>query len=364
MEDSKDNPLVTVVIPMFNAYPFIGEMLECMIHQTYTNWELIIVDDGSTDGCVGTVDKFAKNDARIKLIRRPENRKKGGNTCRNIGLENANGEYIIWFDADDLVASYCLEQRVDFLISNKAIDIGVSPLIKFHKIPYDYNGSCIGFYPEEKVIKKFLANTPYFLVVTNIYRIQSLKEANICWDENLKSHQDVDMNLECFYKDLRISSIPDAKIDYFWRVSGNPESVSKKIYTQSHFQTNIYYFNKQVKRFGGNTAEKKYLKLLTNYLYKILLFQSECNWISEFLSQPYFVIHKWLKFRLSLVNKIQKRLNIKSHIPANLLTLLLCPLFEINYRIEIYLSDKFQKKLAKRLLDEERYGYVHDNIIS
>lgn len=63
MDDSKNTPLVSVVIPMFNAFPFIGEMLECMVQQTYKNWELLIVDDGSTDESVATVNYYAEKTA-------------------------------------------------------------------------------------------------------------------------------------------------------------------------------------------------------------------------------------------------------------------------------------------------------------
>ena len=349
MDDSKSTPLVTVVIPMFNAFPFIGEMLECMEKQTYTNWELIIVDDGSTDESVSTVKKFAENDSRIKLIERPDNRKKGGNTCRNIGLENANGEYIIWFDADDLIAPYCLEQRVGYMSHHPYVDVAIAPLLGFYKKPYDSLNFALGDYSPQRIIRLCLANVPTLVVVSNIYRKSSLEFFKIKWDEDLKAHQDVDMNIECTYHRLKFAQIPEARADYFWRLSGNENSVSKKIVTKSHFQSNIYYFNKQVKRFGGDPSEKKHLLLLVNYITKTLLFQDDETMLREFLAQPYFVGHKWLKVRIELINKFHHSLPFKSHLPANLLTMVLCPAFELNYRNKLRQSHKFQRELARKM---------------
>ena len=362
MADSKKIPLVTVVIPMFNAYPFIGEMLECMEKQTYANWELIIVDDGSTDESIDTVEKYAKKDNRISLIKRPESRKKGGNTCRNIGLENANGEYIIWFDADDLIAHYCLEQRVSFIENNPNIDIAIAPLIGFRLSPYDKIKFCTGLYPRRGIIRKFMANTLYFVVVTNIYRVNSLRTKSITWDEDLKSHQDADMNLECIYNNLRFASIIDAKADYFWRIVENSNSVSKKIYTKSHLETNIYYFNKQVERFGSNKRDNKHLYLLVNYILKILIFQPEVSFVKKFVSQPYFKKHKWLAIRLKVIDKFQHIFNFKTHIPTNLLTFLLCPFFEINYRLEIANAKRFQRRFANKLISNREKSLDHCTI--
>ena len=202
MEDSNNTPLVSVVIPMFNAYPYIKDMLECMEKQTYKNWELIIVDDGSTDDSISIVEKFVEKDSRIKIIKRPQSRKKGGNTCRNIGLENANGEYIIWFDADDLIAPYCIEQRVNFIREDPDIDFAIFPAVPFHVKPFDIK-SVVGYKEYPDPINCFLKNFVPFQVVTNIYKRESLLKNNIFWDELLAARQDPDFNICCLISDLK-----------------------------------------------------------------------------------------------------------------------------------------------------------------
>ena len=104
---------VSVIVPNYNRAIFIGEMIKSIQSQTYSNWELIIVDDGSSDDSITVIESYL-NDSRIKLFARPSNRPKGGNAARNFGYEMSTGDYIKWLDSDDLLASHCLEKQTNF----------------------------------------------------------------------------------------------------------------------------------------------------------------------------------------------------------------------------------------------------------
>src|SRR5699024_11650042 len=106
-------PRLSIIIPCYNNGILLSEMLGCILHQTYDNWELIIVDDGSTDDTPEMVTAFAATDSRIRLIRR-DREPKGATTCRNIGFDHAQGEYLMFFDADDLISDTNFERRVAF----------------------------------------------------------------------------------------------------------------------------------------------------------------------------------------------------------------------------------------------------------
>jgi len=94
-------PLVTVIIPLFNAQNYIAQTIESVIGQTYKNWELIIVDDCSTDNSLEIVKGYEAKDRRIKLIELKSNFG-GPARPRNIGLDISNGEYLAFLDADDV----------------------------------------------------------------------------------------------------------------------------------------------------------------------------------------------------------------------------------------------------------------------
>jgi glycosyltransferase involved in cell wall biosynthesis len=105
--------LISVVIPTYNRAQLIGRSIESVINQTYQKWELIVVDDGSTDNSREVVLRYCQDNNRIQFVNRVKERIKGANTCRNIGLEMAKGTLIKWLDSDDILVPDCLQKQVD-----------------------------------------------------------------------------------------------------------------------------------------------------------------------------------------------------------------------------------------------------------
>lgn len=99
VESVTTDPLVSIIMPAYNAEKYIAESIQSALAQTYKRWELLIVDDGSEDGTATIGRKFASADARIKYLRRPNG---GQGKARNTGLEKATGELVAFLDADDL----------------------------------------------------------------------------------------------------------------------------------------------------------------------------------------------------------------------------------------------------------------------
>lgn len=110
-----EQPLVSVVIPTFNREHLIGETLESVLKQAYTNWECLVVDDGSTDHTRELVEGYMKMDGRFAYHRRPDHLPKGANACRNFGFELSRGAYINWFDDDDVMHPDKLSSQVEAL---------------------------------------------------------------------------------------------------------------------------------------------------------------------------------------------------------------------------------------------------------
>ena len=104
-----DRPRVSILLATFNRMHFIREMLDSVLVQTFKDWECLIIDDGSTDGTEEFVDFFVKKDSRFKYFNRPDSHKKGLSGSRNYGLELARGDYIIFFDDDDIAHPQNLE---------------------------------------------------------------------------------------------------------------------------------------------------------------------------------------------------------------------------------------------------------------
>lgn len=112
--------LVSIIIPVFNRELLIVETLDSVLLQSYMNWECLIVDDGSTDATEQIVLKYCKADNRFKYYKRPTDRIKGANACRNYGFKVSKGEFIQWFDSDDLMHTNKLKLKVASLQKSAA----------------------------------------------------------------------------------------------------------------------------------------------------------------------------------------------------------------------------------------------------
>ena len=107
--------LVSIIMPSYNTANYIGESINCVISQTYKNWELIIVDDCSIDNTDEIVKKFL-NDKRIKYLKNNQN--SGAAISRNKALREAKGRWIAFLDSDDLWVPEKLEKQINFMEKN------------------------------------------------------------------------------------------------------------------------------------------------------------------------------------------------------------------------------------------------------
>lgn len=108
---------VSIIMPMYNAESYISETIDSVLSQSYADWELIIVDDCSTDNSYDIAREYASKDERIKLLKNECNM--GAAKARNIAIYNASGRYVAYLDADDLWMPLKLEKQVVFAEANK-----------------------------------------------------------------------------------------------------------------------------------------------------------------------------------------------------------------------------------------------------
>ena len=110
MDAKGERPLVSVIMPAYNAEKYIEEAIRSVLSQTYTNWKLLILDDGSTDRTAELAERFANADTRIRLLRNPQNM--GVARTRNRGFDMANGDWAALLDSDDVWHSDKLEKQL------------------------------------------------------------------------------------------------------------------------------------------------------------------------------------------------------------------------------------------------------------
>ncbi len=111
-----ETDLISIVTPLYNSEKYIEETIKNVQNQTYENWEWLLVNDCSTDRSTEIVEKYAKEDKRIKLLNLKEN--SGAATARNVGIEQSKGKYIAFLDSDDLWVKEKLEKQIKFAKKN------------------------------------------------------------------------------------------------------------------------------------------------------------------------------------------------------------------------------------------------------
>jgi glycosyltransferase involved in cell wall biosynthesis len=115
-----EQPLVTVIMPVYNREDLVKDSLTCVLNQSYTNWECVIVNDGSIDGTKSVIEKFTKVDPRFILFNTVNG---GAAKARNYGIERSTGIYILPLDSDDLIVDTYLEKAVNCFLKSATLKI-------------------------------------------------------------------------------------------------------------------------------------------------------------------------------------------------------------------------------------------------
>jgi glycosyltransferase involved in cell wall biosynthesis len=213
-----ENSLVSVIMPVYNAEFTLNEAIDSILNQSYYNIELLIGFDGCTDNSV----RIAKNyiDQRIKLFIFDENR--GNNYTRNILINNANGKYLCYADADDISLPNRIEQELAFLIANPNIFGVFSSLEEF--------GARKRILYASPNLSDYIAASTYFK--NRIYqpsmmlRLDIFKKAGLSYDIELENAGDYDLWLKAINLQLPFASINKPLVKY--RISSSQISTLKK----------------------------------------------------------------------------------------------------------------------------------------
>ncbi|MFZ2664320.1 MAG: glycosyltransferase family 2 protein [Patescibacteria group bacterium] len=204
---SINKPLVSVIMPAYNAEKYISEAVESILNQTYINFEFIILDDGSTDNTWKIISSYAAKDKRIVLVKNDSNL--GIVAGRNKGLEVSQGKYIVWADSDDISLPTRIEKQVDFMENN--LDVGIC-------------GAYIQSFVDgvDKDVRKYSTNDEslrrnifkYSPVAqpVSIIRKECFKEVGL-YNPDYRVSQDLDMSFRIGTK-YRFANIPEVLLKY------------------------------------------------------------------------------------------------------------------------------------------------------
>ena len=253
-------PLVSIIIPNFNRSATIAETLDSVLAQTYLHWEAILVDDGSTDRSIEIINDFMKKNERIKFFSR-HREPKGPSTCRNIGVEKSNGEYLIFLDSDDLLADFCLEQRVKFIKGNPNLDFAVFNLELFNEVPGDVL-TIFNKYPEKNdtYLKMFLRNELPWACPNPIWKKESFVNLG-GFNEDLIIMEDPELHTRALLNRLKYDVFSNGIPDCYYRVNSFNTDKREYFYELS-IKGRMYYIKNIFLLIKNKSIDTNYRKTL------------------------------------------------------------------------------------------------------
>jgi glycosyltransferase involved in cell wall biosynthesis len=259
--------IVSIIVASFNKEKFISETIESVLKQTCSDWELIIVDDGSTDNTLEIVKSFLVRDNRLQLLSFSEN--KGANFCRNSGLKLSKGKYVIFLDADDLLLQECIENRKKFIEKeNCNFCVFTMGVFRYHLGDSDYK-----WMPDSKnPLVDFLKHKLPWSILQPIWKREFLISLD-GFDESFSRLQDVEMHTRALLaenvKYLQIVDVPDC----YSRIDNERKNFSDYVFLERWVSASLQYYFKFYShsrvigksRFLVGTIYNTYVQLLFHY---------------------------------------------------------------------------------------------------
>ena len=233
-------PKVSIIIPVYNAEKYIGRCIESIINQEYTDFELLLINDGSKDSSKEIIDSYAEKDSRIRCIHKENG---GVSSTRNRGLEEAKGEYIQFLDADDWISSEATKLLVR-TAEEKQADLVIAD---FYRVVGDHLSQKGDIDTDEVMnVQEFgdhLMENPadfYYGVVWNkLYRTDIIRKNNIIMDPAVNFCEDFIFNLEyltCLAEGGRIAAL---RVPVYYYVKTEGSLVTKSLNLRKIAETKV-----------------------------------------------------------------------------------------------------------------------------
>ncbi len=231
-------PKVSIIIPTYNSNLFIKRTILSVQNQTFADWELLIIDDCSTDNTVELVNEFVKKDTRIKLFKTAEN--SGGPAHpKNIGFENSDGEFIAYLDHDDEWLPSKLEKQLEIFKNSKKENLG---LVSCGAFLINESGKCFSIFKpiqKENLFPEILLSNPIYSNSGVLIKREVIETVGNR-DEKMKYSEDWDMWIRISKSPYCIQYISEPLFNYYFHT----ENVTKTITTLDKVKDAEYVLDK------------------------------------------------------------------------------------------------------------------------
>lgn len=301
----KGNILVTIIVPVYNLELYIGNCIQSILMQTYSNLQVIIVDDGSTDNSKSVIEEYAKKDSRINALYQTN---AGVSSARNNGLRNAKGQFIMFVDGDDEIERIAVERLLDLACSYN-VDVVSGNFIYVDKkkniVRNVGNTAIFALWYRKDILKNYLlGNSLYASSCARLYARNFLERNNILFSPELAINEDGFFTLQV------MSKLPSIVVtgECLYRINVNSssttrnspvemrEDITPKLYEDFLKSNNLWEsFSELYKSWYIKSGASKLLHLAIKVPFSIYM-----KFWEEYMKKSNFHIYNNLRTRFSL----------------------------------------------------------------
>lgn len=269
-----DSPFFSVIVPVYNVEKYLRECVDSILNQSFTDFELILVDDGSPDGCPSICDAYALKDKRVKVIHKPNG---GVSSARNTGLEIAAGEYVLFCDSDDYHLEGSLEKIYSSLVTNKP-DVLCFGIRKETNDGYvDIVSKCYeGNMTDELLLSLAYAGIVHSELATidvspfnKAYRLSIIKEAGLTFDVTMRIAEDISFNVPYFCYCKKVLCLDS--VLYFYRKTPNSAINIDKGFAEKGMERSVYFLNNIQKALEERVPKEKLYPVTKNRYNRLVI---------------------------------------------------------------------------------------------
>lgn len=335
------NPLISVIMPVYNAEKRLRVSIDSVLEQKYTNIELILINDGSTDRSKEICDEYILRDPRVVVIHK---RNSGVSNARNSGMEIAKGEYFTFVDSDDRLNPIAYGKAVSYIENNQDIDI----LIFGMRFEYYISDKLIKFKDmsinKNIAISKEMINQFFFELYDQNYlssscnkmiRSSIIKENNIRFDSNMAILEDFNFTLDLLKQSKQIVAIQDVYYHYYHDATVSSFSRRPNIDYLQNFKildNNLRKFSQQIGIRGVNELEKLNTIIFRNYIIGVQkLFSSNASNSDKYKQLRRYVLDHDINKAADQANTERLRLKLVTYLFRKQRVKILFLLFSITY---------------------------------
>ena len=307
----KINDLISVIVPIYNVADRVSFCIDSILKQTYNNLEIILVDDGSTDGSSLIIDKYANNDERIKVFHKKND---GVSNARNFGMTKSNGNFISFIDADDSIECNYFEVLIAYQkkYNSDIVRCGYQFCDKVKQVTTKIKNYNDYYSNDNYIFDDMIKNYSFNPVWGELIKRKLLN--NIKFDETLSMAEDFEFNINIIKNAKVVTLIPEVLYNYYYNINGmnynkNKDKILKKIFDINKIYSNLLndsFFNISLIQIRYINEIFPHILQIASYQYKdylkeikmirndsFLLFENNSN--NNLKKAKYYLFYKILK---------------------------------------------------------------------